>query len=109
MSTYAVFGMTRHRAVEMAKRQINREIEKKGGFVPEPEWLERVNARADEIMKSDHTIQLSEKFDAPQFAREFLEIAQKYESRQLHIKAQSNVGVNPKTGRPITEWNSVSL
>jgi hypothetical protein len=100
--------MTRHRAFEMAKRQIDREIDRKGKFVAEQEWLERVNARTDLIMNSDHTIQLSEKFDAPQFAREFLQIARKFESRHLHIKAHHKTD-EMKLGKPVLVWQDVSV
>ena len=110
MSTYAVFGMTRHRALEAARKTVETsEKDKETGAwftVPESEWLARVEAKADKIMAGTRVIQLSEKFDAPQFARAFLDLASKYESRDLKIKAYRTSGErNPKTGRPVMYWD----
>lgn len=109
MSTYAVFGMTKHRAVEAARKNIEpwNKVEKRS--MTPAEWEAAVQAEAAETMAGTRTIQLSEKFDAPQFAREFLEIAKKAESRSLHIKAYSKTGEkNPKTGKEIMAWFDVA-
>jgi hypothetical protein len=108
MSTYAVFGMTKHRAIEEASKKIETHDKKTGDPIPESEWTAKVEQMAAETMASSRVIQLSERFDAPQFAREFLTIAQKYESRSLHIKAYAKTGEkNPKTGKPIMQWSEV--
>lgn len=106
MSTYAVFGMTRHRALERAYKDVP--LMKKGEVLPVSAWLKLVNEKADEIMQASNTVQISEKFDAPHFAREFLELARRSESRDLHIKAYHDSGErNPKTGRPIMRWTRI--
>lgn len=103
MSTYAVFGMTRHKALEMAKRDTQDKSHE-----TEAQWLARVQKAADDIMQSDQTTQLSEKFDSPQFAREFMELARKHESRHLQIKAWCKSGHrSEKTGREMMHWVAI--
>lgn len=68
------------------------------------EWNAAVEVEAKSIMESGRIIQLSEKFDAPQFAQEFLALAKKSESRSLHIMYYSATGTNPKTGKPVHAW-----
>ncbi len=105
MSTYAVFGMTRHRALESARKTIK--PSRNGKPLPQSEWLALVDKEADKIMAGTRCIQLSEKFDSPAFARDFLEIASRYESRNLHIKAYAKTGeIHPKTGREVRAWVS---
>lgn len=69
MSTFAVFGMTRAYALAEgreriptraydAEKQTTREL-------LEPEWLERVEAYADRVMKGRRRVQLSPLYDAP--------------------------------------------
>jgi hypothetical protein len=99
MSTYAVFGMTPHMAYEEAKRTT-------ATTVSEKEWIERVRKRADELMASGKVVQLSDKFDAPQFAEEFLELARKGGGRSLSVRRYAQVGTNQKTMRPKFAWES---
>lgn len=102
MSTYAVFGMTRHRALEAARKTVD--PMKDGEVLPESEWLSLVDAEADLIMKGNRVIQLSEKFDSPDVAQQFLALAKRTESRDLKVKAHNRTGAHTKTGRPEVEW-----
>jgi hypothetical protein len=103
MSTYAVWGMTRHRALEEAYERVPTHEHMKA--IDETIWRERCNEYADRLMESGRCIQLSEKFDAPHYAAEFLAIAKKSESRHLHIKAYCHTGErDPKTKKPIRKW-----
>lgn len=104
MSTYAVFGMTRPRAVDMARKSVNSLLDKSGKYVPESKWTEMVDEEADKIMKSNRSVMLSEKFDAPQFAEEYRLLARKIESQNLTIKAYCKTGRNTKTGKPEMHW-----
>ena len=105
MSTYAVFGMTRPRANEIAKRAVDKKLEKDGDKVPELKWLELVSKKCDEVMRSDRVVMLSERFDAPQFAREFKALAERLEHRDLIIKAHCPVhGEYTKTGKRKMHW-----
>lgn len=108
MSTYAVFGMTKHRAIEDARKQVPTHREVSGDPIPECEWCEAVEKFAVETMNGPRVVQLSEKFDAPQFAWEFMELARKVESRSLHVKSYAKTGSrNPTTGKEIMAWNLV--
>lgn len=98
MSTYAVFGMTRHHAIDMAKKIANKKC------VPESEWDELVNENANAVMQSRQIVRLSEKFDAPQFALDFRDIAKRSESRDLHIKAYCQADGKTLTGKPKMHW-----
>lgn len=103
MSTYAVFGMTRPRAIKAARDALSKRRNDK--FIPELKWEKMVAEQADEIMQSRRCVMLSEKFDAPQFAGEFKAIARKTESRDLHVKAWCKTGErSEKTGRPKMHW-----
>jgi len=107
MSTYAVFGMTKPRAIRAARDAMNKKNPNKM-FIPESQWEEMVSEKADEIMKSRRCVMLSEKFDAPQFAKEFNKLAKRIESRDLHIKAWCKAGYrNDKTGKEVMHWVSI--
>jgi hypothetical protein len=95
--------MTKHHATEIARREIGRLIEKRGKYVREKARNRAVRVRANSIMRSTKVVQLSEKFDAPQFAEQFRDIAAKSESRNLQIKAQSRYE-DKVTKRPKLEW-----
>lgn len=101
MSTYAVFGMTASAAREIAKR----ELLNKG--LPHHDYDVRLKVKTEKIMQSDQVIMLSEKFDAPQFAKDFLELAKQGEHRHLHIKAYTQLSRDPVTGRKKMHWISV--
>jgi hypothetical protein len=101
MSTYAVFGMTRPRAVEMARKSISDNVN-------EMAWNSLVNNKADEIMESRRCVMLSDKFDAPQFAEDYRNLARSIESRDLCIKAQCKTGDFTKKGRPKMHWVSTA-
>lgn len=105
MSTYAVFGMTRAAAKDLAKKSVDKDIQKAGKFVPESSWLKMVEAETDSIMKSSKVVMLSNKFDAPQFAQDFKRLAEKIESRSLHIKAYcQSQEKSVKTGKYKMHW-----
>lgn len=98
MSTYAVFGMTMDCAIKIARKNIDKSV-------PESKWAETVAKEANEIMESRQCVMLSDKFDAPEFARDFKRLAMKSESRDLHIKAYCKTGErSEKTGRSLMHW-----
>lgn len=112
MSTYAVFGMTRARAVEMSRKKVPtwKKIDGKVNQLNEAEWWAEVQLAADKVMAGTQTTQLSDKFDAPSFAFEYLSLARATtDARGLHVKSYGKTGsTNPKTGKPIFEWKLVS-
>lgn len=110
MSTYAVFGMTRPYAIDIARKVVNRQINNGRQFVPEPKCNQMVDEQADKVMASSKCVMLSEKFDAPRFAKDFKNLATKIESRDLHIKAYCKTGqTEMKTGKPKMHWVALAL
>jgi len=107
MSTYAVFGMTRPRAVAMARKSVDRLFD--GLHVPESKWTKMVDKEANKIMKSSRSVMLSEKFDAPQFAEEFRSLARRIDSRHLTIKAYCKTGEKTRTGKSKMHWVSANM
>ena len=110
MSTYAVFGMTRHRAREMAKKRTKIVRKVNGVFeqIPESEWLAKVDEETNKIMAGSQVAQLSDRFDSPDIARQFFDIARRADSRDLRIKAQNRTGAIKK-GRLQTEWIDIDV
>lgn len=94
--------MTRHRALEASRKTVSKVKDNK--VLPESEWLALVDAEADKIMKGTRCIQLSEKFDSPSVAMQFLAIARKYDSRDLRIRAHTKTGEYTKSGKQKLEW-----
>jgi hypothetical protein len=98
MSTFAVFGMTRAAAREIAKKKTPTVVN--NTLIPESEWLQRIEDAADSIMRGKRTKQLSAAFDAPQYADEFLCIARRMEmNRDLQVKAKQVV--KDASGKPV--------
>lgn len=109
MSTFAVFGMTRSVATASARR-VTPSV--RGGVeVPLEEWELEVIKRADKIMSGARVVQLCKPFDAPQFAREFIQLARKHEDcRDLRIRARApkkdafGAPLKNKKGAPVIGW-----
>lgn len=98
MSTFAVFGMTRSAALEIARAKTPAMV--KGVIIPESEWVQRAEETADTIMRGKRVKQLSTAYDAPQFADDFLHIALRMETcRDLVVKAKQVV--TDATGKPV--------
>jgi aspartate oxidase len=104
MSTFAVFGMTKSRAREEAKKLVDSYSAPKR----RQKTLDEIRAEIDEktgVVFEARSVRLSDMFDAPQFAEEFLAAAKKEESRGLHIRAHVFTGEkDPKTKRPLKKW-----
>ncbi len=110
MSTYAVFGMTMDHAKAMAKKQVEREINKQNKYIPLDERSSRYVDRATEIFESNQVVRLSNMFDAPDFAVSFKELAAKSQSRDLHVKGHFKTEEkSKKTGRPKLVWETVGV
>lgn len=96
MSTFAVFGMTRYYASQAALKNTPTTMIERGSNVlgggavralSEAEWLIAVEAHADRIFESKRCVQLSEPFDTPHFASDFIGLLKKHgECRDLTIK-----------------------
>lgn len=106
MSTFAVFGMTWSAALDEARKKTSTNKTEGGRLVEMSlsEWTEKVETRAEKIMTGKRVVRLSPLFDAPQFARQFIELAGKGRCRALEIRARTHLVdaagrpiINPKT------------
>lgn len=103
MTVFAVWGMTVSHAHEIAKKK-TRTITEGGAIIPESEWLQRVKETTETIMRGKQIKQLSVKFDAPRFAREFLDIARRNGAhRDLRIRVWCPL--TDDAGKPIYSKN----
>lgn len=121
MSTFAVFGMTRAIAIAEARKKTptTRADKSRGGVEPIPmnEWLAMVEAAAEKIMQGTQVRQLSELFDAPQYAEQFIALARKAgDCRDMRIRAKAELKdalgetiIDPKTQAPkygFSDWEA---
>ncbi|WP_207239425.1 hypothetical protein [Pseudomonas sp. GW456-L15] len=117
MSTFAVFGMTAGVALAEARKitKTTKPIGKAGCPPLEltlPEWNEAVEKQAAAIFGGEKVKQLSQLFDAPQYAQQFIELARKAgPCRDLRIRAKAVLTdaegkpvINPKTKAPMVGW-----
>lgn len=110
MSTFAVFGMTRAAALEMARKKVP--TVQQNMVIPIDEWEKRVQATTETIMRGDQVRQLSAAFDAPQFAQQWIDIALRGQAcRGLHIRAKQvlkdekgGLQYSPRGKKPKTGW-----
>lgn len=120
MSTFAVFGMTREAALAEARKKTPTTKPEIGGgnrILSEAEWLDDVEAAVEATMRSSRVRQLSQLFDAPQFARQFIDMARaSVECRDMRIRAKCQLRnadgtpvTDQKTGAPkyeFVDWNA---
>ncbi|MDD1976969.1 hypothetical protein [Pseudomonas tussilaginis] len=111
MSTFAVFGMTAGVALAEA-RKITRTSRLPTQGLTLPEWNAAVEKTAAKIMAGKKVKQLSQLFDAPQYAEQFIVLARKTgECRDLRIRAKCEITdaegkpvINQKTKMPRVGW-----
>lgn len=118
MSTFAVFGMTRDVALAEAKKRVKTSKPGKAGGpsiqLTPAQWGEAVAKYVEKLMSGEKVKQLSNMFDAPQYAQQFIDLAKRSgDCRDLHIRARcALVGangkpvINPKTKMPKIGWSN---
>ncbi|WP_460420778.1 hypothetical protein [Pseudomonas sp. ZL2] len=117
MSTFAVFGMTADVALAEARKTTKTTRPSgKAGCPPLEltlaEWNLAVEQQAAKIMAGEKVKQLSQMFDAPQYAQQFMELARKTgKCRDLRIRAKCEITdaegrpvINKKTKAPKVGW-----
>ncbi|MHA6195566.1 hypothetical protein ACX3YG_14470 [Pseudomonas wadenswilerensis] len=117
MSTFAVFGMTADVALAEARKTTKTTRPNPKPNAPPLElsvgdWNLAVQERADKIMRSDKVRQLSQMFDAPQYAEQFIALMRKQcVCRDLKIRAKAILTdakgkpiINAKTKAPKVGW-----
>lgn len=104
MSAFCVFGVALKHCVDRARRTVS--TRKDGKNLTPEEWEEAVQANAAELMDKAKAKAVSDKFDAPQSASDFIALARKDgRFRDLHIRSyQDTKRKNKKTGKPIFKW-----
>ena len=113
MSTFAVFGMTRTMALTEARKKVYpyKGHGKDRVHLSPEEWEQECQRYADRVMEGARTTRLTQAFDAPQFAKEYVERLKKAGScRDLSIKALAPVTIrgvevrSTKTGKVKIAW-----
>jgi hypothetical protein len=98
MSTFAVFGMTKHVALADARKSTPTKIA--GRELNAEQWESAILRAAEKIMASAKVKQLSPLFDAPQYAEQFIQIARMTGNcRDMKIKAKRVI--TDAGGKPI--------
>lgn len=108
MSAFCVYGMTITHAMKHAEKRLERGHDCK----TKEEWKEKVGEVAETILVSHAPVQVSPTFDAPQFAREWIEVAQRTSKiyapkvmvRKQKIDKHGNPIVSKTTGLPTLGW-----
>ncbi|MGO3214802.1 MAG: hypothetical protein ACTIJ4_01730 [Halomonas sp.] len=92
MSSFRVYGMTECKALQLARAST---APKSAESVSEFE--DRVTERFNQIMEGKRNVPLSQPFDAPQFARQFIEMAKRSgRARDLRVMYPKKVQVMRK-------------
>jgi hypothetical protein len=94
MSAFCVFGMT----LAIAKKRAEKKLSDTS--IPMDQWNERVLAEAEKILAHANPTQVSPPFDAPQFARDWIEVA-KRTSRISGAKVMARKPKKDKHGNPV--------
>jgi hypothetical protein len=112
MSAFCVFGVTYDACVEQAKKKVEPYIKEQGkptrAMTPE-EYAGAVREKADALFESAREKQISPAFDAPQFADDWIAIANRSKARALKIMRKGQK-VNDKgapilrNGKPVIGW-----
>lgn len=111
MSGFCVYGRSRQVAIERAKNKVPTHEGRKP--LSENEWMERVRALADEKFLSMKPVKVTQEFDAPQFAEEFIALVERCNTpdlASLRIMCQgtkTKADGSPmlgKDGKPKTGW-----
>lgn len=117
MSTFAVFGMTRDYAYQHAFKNTPTVVFEKtsnvlGGGEPrdltESEWLAAVDANTEKMLKSKRVTQLSQLFDTPHFASDYIRLLrQRGECRDLIIRYKRKEKPRKGSKKPFSlKWDT---
>jgi len=106
MSAFCVYGMTMTHALQLAEKQVS-----ETGLSKE-QWREAVHAAANKIFVAHAPVQVSPMFDAPQFARDWMDIACRTSQiyaptvmvRQAKTDNRGNSVIDRRTGLPLLRW-----
>jgi hypothetical protein len=105
MSTFAVWGMTEDYAIKDARKKVSTWNTGNNRPRTPDEFEEAVAKKAKTTIEGKRVVQLSPKYDAPQFCHHFIELIHSggIRSRNLCVKAQVKekvVKITKKTKKP---------
>ena len=101
--------MTRSAAREIARKTVNERIANRQ-ILTLKQYRDLVDDETETVFTSRRVVMLSEKFDAPQFAREFLQLARDDGGRDLVVRAYTKIsGEYCVSGRPRMHWTEVKI
>ena len=90
MTAFAVYGVSRHAIKRRLIQKISRWDERPGGvrvWLSEEEWLDRIEHRTDELFQKVRPTRIGDAYDAPQYAEQFIRLADPQNFHSLHIRA----------------------
>jgi len=106
MSAFCVFGMTFDAAIKRAEKKV------RDDNLPMEQWKKKVHELAEQILIEAKPTQVSPPFDAPQFAKEWIEVARK--TSRIHAPKvmvrkpkkdkRGNPVISKTTGLPALGW-----
>ncbi len=118
MSTFAVFGMSENWAREEAKEHTPTFKNESGKRIDltVSEWEAEVESQIKKIMTGKKCVRLSPMFDAPQYAKQFMEMARasivcrdlRIRTKAVLVDAKNKPILNAKTGAPkvgFSDWS----
>ncbi|MDD2341558.1 MAG: hypothetical protein PHV54_01535 [Tolumonas sp.] len=111
MTAFAVYGVLFSECVSAAKKSTP--TTKKQGSetieLTQSEWLDEVAKKAEVAFKRNKPKKVSILFDAPQFCKQFISLAEKGRARDLHIKMAKQEEII-RNGKPAikTSWVPMS-
>lgn len=114
MTAFCVYGVTRSRCLDQAKKKVDLKLVKTASgnrMMKEAEWEFSVGLAAAIIYTHAKAVAVSPRFDAPQFAREWMNIAKaKGELKEECLMALAPTGeLHPKTREPFLKWAPYAL
>jgi len=108
MSTFAVFGVSKHKIMERARKKIPAVAYKNGPMLSESEWEAKVQAKVEEDFANPKAriVQISEKFDAPQFCAQFMKMCDSENFRNLEVRWKAPA---KKGGQKTPAWTPYDM
>jgi hypothetical protein len=111
MSAFCVFGITLDQCKKAAAKKVSTWDDKKKQPISMAEWSEKVDALALELFeKASRAKQISPAFDAPQFASDWISVADKtVKARSMKImrrgkKVDEKGAPVLRKGKPVIGW-----
>lgn len=107
MTAFAVYGVLFSECISAAKKSTpaTKKVDGKTIELTQSEWLDEVTKKDEAAFKRNKPKKVSLLYDAPQFCKEFIDLASKGRVRDLHIKMAKQEQIT-RNGKPAikTSW-----